>query len=104
MVALATNLGKSAEVRNLVFHGSNWVVTMCDDDDDIGIGNWANITHAITITSGYPKSERLKLIVAVGGLRSLFPTTVLRTFWKLSSFTSPISNLWTSRPLDTFTF
>jgi hypothetical protein len=25
MVALATNLGKSAKIRNLVFHGSNWV-------------------------------------------------------------------------------
>lgn len=26
---------------------------MCDDDDDIGIENWAYIVHAITITSGY---------------------------------------------------
>ena len=24
-----------------------------DDDDDVDIGNWANIIHAITITSGY---------------------------------------------------
>ncbi|KAJ5479864.1 hypothetical protein N7530_005373 [Penicillium desertorum] len=44
MVALATNLGKSAKIRNLVFHGSNW-----------------------------PKTERLKLIVAVGGAQVTFP-------------------------------
>ncbi|KAJ5604191.1 hypothetical protein N7537_007147 [Penicillium hordei] len=60
---------------------------MCDDDDDIGIENWAYIVHAITITSG------LKLIVAVGGAQFTFPHHNHCTFWKLSSFTSPISNL-----------
>lgn len=29
MVASATNLGKSAEVRNFVFRGSNWGIYIC---------------------------------------------------------------------------
>ncbi|KAJ5956338.1 hypothetical protein N7501_010617 [Penicillium viridicatum] len=76
---------------------------MCDDDDDIGIENWAYIVHAITITSGYicrdlTKADRssyirLKSIVAVEGGQFTFPHHNHCTFGKLSSFTSPISNL-----------
>ncbi|KAJ5506847.1 hypothetical protein N7453_005804 [Penicillium expansum] len=59
---------------------------MCDDDDDMDIGNWAYIVHAITITG----SSQLWLL---GRALFTFPHHNHCTFWKLSSFTSPISNL-----------
>ncbi|KAJ5940387.1 hypothetical protein N7516_000555 [Penicillium verrucosum] len=68
---------------------------MCDDDADIGIGNWAYIIYAITITSG------LKSIVAVGGgLSSPFPTTTTVPFG--SSAPSPLLSRTSTplRPLD----
>ncbi|KAJ5404945.1 hypothetical protein N7465_006229 [Penicillium sp. CMV-2018d] len=74
-------LGNLLKVRNLVFRD-----LPCDDDDDI-IENWAYLVHAITITSG------LKSMVAVEGGQFTFPHHNHCTFGKLSSFTSPISNL-----------
>ncbi|KAJ5515962.1 hypothetical protein N7527_007522 [Penicillium freii] len=85
-------LGNLLKVRNLVFRGSNWGIfiyfNMYDDDDAI-IENWAYLVNAITINYVW----RLKSIVAVEGGQFTFPHHNHCTFGKLSSFTSPISNL-----------